>query len=61
MNELQDLKNRIEMLESAVQLLEDRLAELMEDQYLDPYDNDIVLSEEDAQKLKDWLKSERDL
>ena len=60
MNELQDLKNRIEMLESAVQLLEDRLAELMEDQYLDPYDNDIVLSEEDAQKLKDWLKSERD-
>ena len=61
MSELQDLKNRIEMLESAVQLLEDRLAELMEDQYLDPYDNDIVLSEEDAQKLKDWLKSERDL
>jgi hypothetical protein len=60
MSDLQDLKNRIEMLESAVQLLEDRLAELMEDQYLDPYDNDIVLSEEDAQKLKDWLKSERD-
>jgi hypothetical protein len=59
MSELQDLKNRIEMLESAVQLLEERLLELMKEQFLEPCETDIVLSEEDAQKLRDWLKSER--
>jgi hypothetical protein len=59
MSELQDLKNRIEMLESAVQLLEERLLELIKEQFLEPCETDIVLSEEDAQKLRDWLKSER--
>jgi hypothetical protein len=47
------------MLESAVQLLEERLLELIKEQFLEPCETDIVLSEEDAQKLRDWLKSER--
>jgi hypothetical protein len=44
------------MLESAVEMLEERLSTLMETQYLEPYI--LELSDEDVQKIKDWLNNE---
>jgi archaellum component FlaC len=55
-NEVKSLRYRIEMLESAVEMLEERLSTLMETQYLEPYI--LELSDEDVQKIKDWLNNE---
>jgi hypothetical protein len=56
MSELQDLKSRIEMLESAVEMLEERITALLDIQTLEPYEID--LSEEQVQKIKDWLRND---
>lgn len=53
MSELEDFKSRIEILESAVEMLEQRLYSVMEEQRLEPYE--LELSDEDAQKIKDWV------
>jgi hypothetical protein len=48
--EVQEVKDRIELLELAVEILEERLSTLMDTQYIEPYT--IELSDEDAEKLK---------
>jgi hypothetical protein len=53
MSELEDFKARVEILESAVDMLEQRLSTLMDIQTLEPYE--IEISDEDAKKLKDWI------
>lgn len=53
MSELEDFKARIEILESAVDMLEQRLYSVMEEECIEPYE--IELSDEDAQKIKDWV------
>ena len=55
MSELEDFKARVEILESAVDMLEQRLSSLLDYQTLQPYEIDGVLSEEDAKKIKDWI------
>lgn len=57
MSELEDFKSRVEILEAAVDLLEERLSRLMDIQTIEPYE--IELSEEDAEKLRDWIYNER--
>lgn len=51
--EMMHVKDSLTILESAVRMLEERLESLMETQYMEPYD--FTLSEEDAQKIKDWV------
>ena len=48
--EISNLHGRIEILESAVDMLEERLASVLEAQYLEPYV--IELSDADADKVK---------
>jgi archaellum component FlaC len=55
-SEVKQLKDRIEMLEIAVDLLQERLDTLMSEQHFEPYI--VQLSDEDANKIKHWLKSE---
>lgn len=56
MSDLEDFKARVEILEEAVRLLEQRLASVMETQYLEPYI--VELNEEDANKIKNWLRED---
>lgn len=55
MSELEDFKSRIEILESAVEMLEERLSKVMKEQYIEPYE--IELSDEDADKIKKFITS----
>lgn len=51
--DVNNLLARIDILESAVDLLEERLSRVLDMQTLEPYE--IELSDEDAQKIKDWV------
>jgi hypothetical protein len=53
-----NLYARIEMLEEAVNMLEDRITSIMADQGFEPLFIDYDLSDEDVQKIKDWLNNE---
>lgn len=50
MNNLEDFKARIEILESAVEMLEERLSRVLDEQHTESYT--IELSDEDADKVK---------
>lgn len=56
--DINNLYARIEMLEDALALAEERLNDLMAEQYLEPWIHDYDLSDEDIEKLKKWIASE---
>lgn len=56
--EINNLYTRIEMLEDALALAEERLNDLMSEQYLEPWIHDYDLSDENIEKLKKWIASE---
>lgn len=58
---VQELKDRIEILEEAVNMLEDRINSIMKDQAFEPFFIDYDLSDEDVQKLKDWLRDDKQI
>lgn len=54
MSNIEDFKARVEILEAAVDLLEERLNTLMSEQKFEPYI--VELSDKDTDKIKKWIK-----